>query len=370
MRILHINSYYSVSPFYKSLYDLQAQSGLDLSVYVPVAEGYRDTMADRGAYTNLRINHGRYDRAVFHYKHAKILKDIRTQYNPRDFDLIHAHSLFSNGYIAHSLSREHGIPYIVAVRDTDVNTFFARMPHLRGMGRRILRDAKKVIFLSPVYRDNALNRYLPPNELQKVLHKSAVIPNGLDPMWLSHRGKARGARPGNRVNVLFVGQLVPRKNVASAIAAVKRLRDGGADARLTVIGKAVDAKELQKVKACPYAEYREPVDMESLIEIYRAHDLFLLPSRTETFGLVYAEAVSQGLPVLYTRGQGFDGQFPDGQVGYAIDPNDPMDIAVKATRILDHYEEISARCITACDRFDWRGIEQTYRALYGEAIKA
>jgi len=44
-----------------------------------------------------------------------------------------------------------------------------------------------------------------------------------------------------------------------------------------------------------------------------------MPSITETFGLVYAEALSQGLPVLYTRGQGFDRQFEEGEVGYAVD---------------------------------------------------
>lgn len=40
-----------------------------------------------------------------------------------------------------------------------------------------------------------------------------------------------------------------------------------------------------------------------------------MPSHKETFGLVYAEAMSQGLPIIYTKNQGFDGQFPDGYVG-------------------------------------------------------
>ena len=39
----------------------------------------------------------------------------------------------------------------------------------------------------------------------------------------------------------------------------------------------------------------------------------------ETFGLVYAEAMSQGLPIIYTKGQGFDEQFDEGKVGYHAD---------------------------------------------------
>ena len=38
--------------------------------------------------------------------------------------------------------------------------------------------------------------------------------------------------------------------------------------------------------------------------IYRENDIYVMPSIIETFGLVYAEAMSQGLPVIYTRGQG------------------------------------------------------------------
>ena len=40
---------------------------------------------------------------------------------------------------------------------------------------------------------------------------------------------------------------------------------------------------------------------------------FCLPSHAETFGLVYVEAMSQGLPIIY-EGQGFDKQFQDGEV--------------------------------------------------------
>lgn len=51
-----------------------------------------------------------------------------------------------------------------------------------------------------------------------------------------------------------------------------------------------------------------------------------MPSFTESFGLVYAEAMSQGLPVIYSKGQGFDGQFAEGVVGYHVDAHDPEEL--------------------------------------------
>ena len=103
--------------------------------------------------------------------------------------------------------------------------------------------------------------------------------------------------------------------------------------------------------------------------LYRAADIFLLPSGRETFGLVYAEALSQGLPVLYTRGQGFDGQFPDGEVGFAIDPNDPNATANAAERILKNYARFSAAAVRGSRKFDWDEIAQTYQAFYGEVTR-
>ena len=84
---------------------------------------------------------------------------------------------------------------------------------------------------------------------------------------------------------------------------------------------------------------------ELLLSQYRQNDIFILPSKKESFGLVYAEAMSQGLPVIYTKGQGFDGQYPEGEIGYHINPNDSMDIANKILLIVGNYNVISGNCI-------------------------
>ena len=51
----------------------------------------------------------------------------------------------------------------------------------------------------------------------------------------------------------------------------------------------------------------------------RSCSVFAMPSIFETFGLVYLEALSQNLPVVYTKGQGIDGMF-DNTVGIGVDP--------------------------------------------------
>ena len=94
-----------------------------------------------------------------------------------------------------------------------------------------------------------------------------------------------------------------------------------------------------------------------------------MPSHTETFGLVYAEAMSQGIPVLYTRGQGFDGQFPEGTVGYAVSDRDADDLAEKIRMVLSDYPNLSANCIKNASRFDWHKIAEEYQDIYQSAIQ-
>ena len=89
-----------------------------------------------------------------------------------------------------------------------------------------------------------------------------------------------------------------------------------------------------------------------------------MPSHTETFGLVYAEAMSQGLPVLYTKGQGFDGHFSDGVVGYAVSDTDATNLAEKLKEVITHYDELSSNCIRMVNKFDWNAIAGQYKEIY------
>ncbi len=369
MRVLHINSYYQTGAFYKNLFDRQAALGDQIAVYTPAPKGFDPAGRDFGPYTTVDLNHHHLDRLSFHLKQYKMLRGALNHYTPADYDVIHAHSLLTNGGIAYALHRRTGVPYLVAVRDTDVNVLLKRMPHLRPLARRILKHASKVVFLSQSYREKALLPYLSEAQMAKVQEKSAVVPNGVDALWLTDQPAPRAeANPGT-ARLLFVGQLVPRKNLPAAIRAAEALAARGRSVRLTVVGQPLDEVVVAAARASKLVELLPPRPMAELMPLYRAADAFLLPSGRETFGLVYAEAISQGLPVLYTRGQGFDGQFPDGEVGFAIDPGDPEAIADKIEVILKDSPRFSAAALRGSAKFDWDRITKTYQALYEEVSR-
>lgn len=115
--------------------------------------------------------------------------------------------------------------------------------------------------------------------------------------------------------------------------------------------------------------YLGPIyDKEKLSEVFRTHSLFAMPSIHETFGLVYIEALSQNIPVIYTKGQGIDRLFND-SVGIGVNPLSVDDITQAMKTILstpDNYNNTSIDF----DVFNWNSIAKKYMGYYSEIINS
>lgn len=366
MKILHINSYYSVSKFYKNLYEEQKKHNLDIDVYVPISKARDASELKLGDYTKISKNHGKYDRLFFHFKHLKILNDIVKKYKIGDYSLTHAHSLFSNGYISYKLYKKYNIPYIVAVRSTDINVFFKKMVHLRKLGIDILRNAQKIIFISEPYKEYTIKEYIPSQYKKEIRLKSTVITNGISDFWIKNKLTKKEKPKNNEINVIQVGDIIARKNVGTTIEACKILIDKGYKVSLKIVGKIKNDKYNSLIKQSSFIQYIPFCSKEELIKHYRNSDIFVMPSKNETFGIVYAEAMSQGLPIIYTRDEGFDGQFEEGEVGYAVEYDSAEEIALKIIKIMEDYTEISRRSIANIDQFDWNYIVKEYDDIYNK----
>jgi glycosyltransferase involved in cell wall biosynthesis len=366
MRVLHLNSYYRGSPFYSELYDRQVKSGVEPSVYVPVPRR-AGTEGSYGSYATVSEAFGKVDRFFFHLKQLRIYRDFMRRFDPTSFDVAHAHSLFSNGYLGLRLYRKFRLPYVVAVRSTDVDVFFKWAFFLRGTGIEILEGARKVVFISDSCREKLVGRYLPKGIANDILAKSETIPNGIASYWLANRPREPRLARGPDIRLVFAGRVIGRKKALVAAKATAILQRE-MDACLTVIGRAESRRLARRLGRYPFVDRLPAMGREALREAYANQDIFVMPSRRETFGLAYVEAMSQGLPVLYSRGEGFDGQFEEGKVGFSVDNTDPGDIARKALRCLADYEQISANCLRLCERFDWDRIEARYRQIYAETL--
>lgn len=365
--VLQICSYYLGTRLYQNLFDSLERFDLNERVYVFTD---KQNKIERTYPANVHISkcYNKIDRYIFHLKHLKVLRDIQEKLNVEKYDIMHAHSLFSNGYIAYKLSQKYKIPYIVAVRNTDVNLFLNKIIYLRKLGLNILKNAQKIIFLSDSYKKHTIDKFIPEKYKKEVKNKSVIIPNGIDEFWLKNKYRKTTSPEKNKVKLIYAGRIDSNKNIETAVKACRLLIKRGYEINYKVIGKIVNKRYGDLIDKYTFIEYIQHCQKEELIEHYRNSDIFIMPSKHETFGLVYAEAMSQGLPVIYTRGQGFDGQFDEGEVGYSVQYNSEREIVKSIGDIINNYEMISNNCIKKVDRFDWKTIGHSYSKIYENCI--
>lgn len=375
-KVLHVCS--NRNPIYVNLWDELIENRIDLSVFH--FSNKRVGMPEPGSiydkeYIDTSLPFSNIDRWFFFNKEKKVMRALKNHLSGKSFNMIHAHTLFSEGYLAYKLHKESGIPYIVAVRNTDINVFFKYRKYLHGLGCEILQNADRIIFLTSVYEQKLFDKYIPKKFRDELKSKIVIIPNGIDSLFLNNMAQPRSRVSENKLNVITVGMVNKNKNQTYICDQLEKYQKDNPDIIVSyknfgIIRFERDKKYAALLNKYPFAERCEPKSHMELIEEYRNADIFALLSKTESFGIVYAEAISQGLPILYTKGEGFDTQFDDGVVGHAVDLSKNGDFVQKLESILKDYEGFSKRALEGASKFDWKKIGRRYSELYAEVIQA
>jgi len=370
MKILFLcNFYHRAMIFWDSMNRLRLY-GHEVEIFNAVVNNekindkYKDIM---GSFVIHKECFNQWDRFFYHYKQNKIFKALTSSYNVWEFDLIHSHNLFNGGYVAYRIKKRFGVPYVVSVRNTDINIFL-RIPLFNNIANRIVKEASGIQFLSAPYREKFISKYVNTELKGDVEKKSTVIYNGLEDFWLQHKAVEKKLDDEKLIKILYVGNIDKNKNIITTIKALNLLVAKGYTITFTVVGLSVDNSIFNEIQKVSFVKTIGYLAKEELIKIYRENDVYVMPSIAESFGRVYAEAMTQGLPVIYTQGQGFDGIFEDGCVGYSVPSNDPKYIAESIMKILADYSQISARCVEYSAKFDWNEISEKLIQFYFESL--
>ena len=135
--------------------------------------------------------------------------------------------------------------------------------------------------------------------------------------------------------VIFTACRISReKGVLDLPEIYRRARCKIPDLRIVIAGSGPAEEELRK--ALPEATFLGWVNRERLAQVYAGLDLFVFPSKFDTFGNVVLEAFSHGMPVLAYNCKGPKDLVEDGRSGYLIEMVDEM-----STRIIDHFRATS-----------------------------
>lgn len=362
MNILHINMNYNNSKIHHNIVsEMNNKSGIEGRIFYPILKN--STEQHNVEFVDAIKCLNSFERIFFNLRNRHLVNVAKSTYQLEQFDTILAHSLFSNGYLAMSLSKKYDIPYSVIVTNTDMNLYFSKMPHLRNKGLAILISANKIIFSSIAYRDQLIRKYVPEKYKELVYDKSISIPFGIDNYWIENRMIRKPRILENNIKLLYVGKINHNKNLSLTLKACKQLIAQGINIQYTVVGDVSDSSGNEVLKALlteKFVQHIPSVSFEELIEFYRDNDIFVMPSIAESFGLVYAEALTQSMPIIYTKGQGFDKQFKDYIVGVSV-RSESVDDVVNAIRyIMRNYERMSSTAFEKSINFSWSDITDRF----------
>ena len=373
MNVLYLTEDYFASKVHNNLLikELEQDPSLNIYVFTPIRFERKSLSSSYKENERLHVISPQIDISNNLYKFdfwAKIRCKVRLieQNIPiGEIDCIHAATLYSEGAVALALKKKYRIPYLVSMRGCDAMTYTRKMFHLWCKGNNVLKNADIVASVTPAIKEKMINSWQYISN-KKILEDSLVINNGIDEIWLNNIVN-EAKQSSNPFRIIYIGRFDTNKNVMRLIKAVKLCKEKH-DVQLVLVGGKGEEHELviAEVKSYKYIEYLgEIYDKEKLMSVIRSCDLFAMVSHSETFGLVYAECLTQHLPLVYTKRTGFDGMYPDGFVGYHVDSCSTEAISDAIENVMNNYKIIQENISTIdYSLYSWDNIINRYIELY------
>lgn len=371
MRILHLCSYYNTSKLYENFFSEISKYGISQYVYIPmykkqaIIKEYgtvrgesKDSKYTKYNYSKILPKPLRYMlHARVHYTYKHLLKENHID----EFNISHAHSLLYNGGIALNLKKHYKIPYIVAVRSTDIEVL-QKLPFYSTFAKEILASSEKIIFISKVLQKSMMSLKAWDSSFAD---KSIVLTNGINDDWYDKK-KSHKDFNLNDIQFLYQGTLLERKKVDYSIRLVENLNDSGVSCRLRIIGSGpMKSSVLNMISSSKYhAQFNYTEWINSKAELknnYYNADIFIMPSVNETFGIAYIESLACGTPVIYRKNEGIDGVINHNQ-GVSITGEDINEDTLIILDMIRNFQQFQKNCKSKT--FRWSDICKKYISIY------
>lgn len=283
------------------------------------------------------------------------------------FDLIHAHFTWPSGAVAIRLKKEFKVPVVI--------TEHAHLSLYNALRKKdqhyidtwidcdaIIRVSKKDIPLISSFG-------VDPSKVH-------LIPNGYDPAKISPTEKQNTREslglPHNINIILNISRLNNDKGHKYLIYSIYEIIKARDDIICIIGGKGplrgALEKQIKSLNINKHVQLAGFISSEKLGLWISACDLFVLPSLSESFGIVQLEALGCGKPVVATRNGGSEDIITSIDVGLLADPANPEDLSEKILIALDR-EWDSEKILAYAERYTWANVAKEIVDVYEEVLK-
>lgn len=329
----------------------------------------RNLLTDGAVMANLKRNKNFYFQIfpLFLFQFISLARLIKKQ----NIKIVHAHWLVPQALtcVIYKKICNPKIKILATVHGSDIN----KLKHL-FKGRLIKYILKNIDELTVV--SNAIKQ-----DVLKIGYSKniSVYPMGVDTDLFSPYKKINNFKHKLNIQgliILFVGGIIEAKGLRNLITAIPEIIDVNPSAKFIIVGEGNLKQEMiglcKKLNIDDNVVFTGKVPNEELPEYYNLADLFILPSYSEGFGLVYAEAMScETLTIASPLPQVKD-IIKDNETGFFLEENTPEKIAEKINFILENlndFEPIKKKAREyVVNHFDWKIVTKNYMKLIDELI--
>jgi glycosyltransferase involved in cell wall biosynthesis len=302
---------------------------------------------------------------------------IARELERRSYDLVHAHWVVPNALAAAPVARRRGTPLAIGLHGSDV--FMAEKPAIRRWVGRALRGSRLLTACSP-----ELARRI--EALGADPRRSHVIPYGVDLALFRPDPAGRGpwrerlGIPPSAPVALGVGRMATKKGFHVLAEALPALFDRVPATHVVLAGGGdrLEALRAATERWRDRVHFPGPVLHDTLPDLYRAADLFVLPAVHDASGNVdglpnvILEAMASGLPVVASAISGIPLAVEDGVSGFLVPEKDAAALGAALVTLagdagLRRTLGEAARRRAERD-LSWDAVAARYRAAYGAAL--
>lgn len=246
----------------------------------------------------------------------KVVNEIYKEFK---FDIIHSNVALPDGYSGMIVNRKFKVPHVVTIHGQDFQNTIKKNERCKRAVINVLNNADSIITVS-----NKLRGMIPEKKLND---KVVVINNGIDESFIKNDYCENiKSKASDKIRILSVSNLKETKGIQINLEAISYLINKYDNIQYDIIGEGQFEGELrnlvQKFNLDKIVTFLGKKNHDEVIKKMSDYDIFSLPSYNEGFGIVYVEAMSQGVPVIGVKGEGIEDVIKDGYNGFLVEPKD------------------------------------------------
>lgn len=284
--------------------------------------------------------------------------------------ILHTHAILPNGLAGVLLKSKFKIPHICTIHGSDINIYPFRNKLSLALTKYVLKKSDHLVTVSDKLKEKTL--YIENN-----LNNIVTVYNGADPKKFKPLPKEiakqkLGITNNNKI-IMYIGSLIPLKNVNNLIKAFAKLQKNKIrdDIALFLMGDGNRKEELHSLTRTLEIEnkvfFLGEKDNDEVPLWLNVTDIFVLPSLSEGFPLVIPEAMMCGVPIVATDVGGVSEAIVNKTTGLLVKPND-IDSLAEAIHFYLNNEKFTQYVIKNAKRistnFTWDKNAEKYFSIY------